>query len=376
MLPLTLDPIAIAIGGIKIYWYGIILGTAALLGLLVTIREGKRFGISPDFFMDLVLIGVPSAIIGARIYYVAFQWEDYQDNLMEIFKIWHGGIAIHGALIGAVIGGLIYTRMKKVNFWRIADIAAPGLIVGQMIGRWGNFINQEAHGGVVERSFLSDTLQLPNWIVNHMEIAYEGVSAFYHPTFLYESIWNLLGLVLLMVLRRRPFLRAGELFLSYFIWYSIGRFYIEGLRTDSLAFHGPDWLAAMVNGLWSPMKLVFDAGSLPDGGGNVRIAQLIGIFIIIAAVIMIYIRRHKGYAEVRYADPIIFGGHDDGDNGPGPSGKKAMSKPPTIVEQEGVQPTQGQNEIEPNPNSNTNSTKQEDAPPNHQERIRPGKPFL
>lgn len=217
MLPL-LDPVAIAIGGIKIHWYGIILGSAALIGLLLVIQEGKRYRISPDFFMDLILIGVPSAIIGARIYYVAFQWEDYQNNLMEIVKIWHGGIAIHGALIGAVIGGVIYTRIKKVDFWRIADIAAPGLIVGQMIGRWGNFINQEAHGGIVERSFLSDTLNLPNWLVNHMEITYDGVSAFYHPTFLYESIWNLLGLVFLLWLRRRPFLRAGELFLSYFVW--------------------------------------------------------------------------------------------------------------------------------------------------------------
>lgn len=373
MLPLLLDPVAIAIGGIKIHWYGIILGTAALMGLLMCIREGKRFGISSDFFMDLVLIGVPAAIVGARIYYVAFQWEDYQNNLIEIIKIWHGGIAIHGALIGAVIGGLIYTRMKKVNFWRIADIAAPGLIVGQIIGRWGNFINQEAHGGIVERSFLSDTLHLPNWIVNHMEITYDGVSAFFHPTFLYESIWNILGLALLMLLRRRPFLRAGELFLSYFIWYSIGRFYIEGLRTDSLAFHGPDWLASLVNGLWAPMELIFEAGSLPAGGGNVRIAQLIGILIIIAAVIMMYIRRRKGYAEERYSDPIIFGGSNESDSGSGSSGTNAYSLPPTIVEQETVQPAKGEKEIQSDQDSNT---VREHSEPTHKERIRPGKPFL
>lgn len=370
MLPL-LDPVAIAIGGIKIHWYGIILGTAALMGLLLTIREGKRFGISPDFFMDLVLIGVPSAIIGARIYYVAFQWEDYQNNFAEVFKIWHGGIAIHGALIGAVIGGVIYARMKKVNFWRIADIAAPGLIIGQMIGRWGNFINQEAHGGVVERSFLSDALHLPNWIVNHMEI--EG--AFYHPTFLYESIWNLLGLVFLMWLRRRPFLRAGELFLSYFIWYSIGRFYIEGLRTDSLAFHGPDWLASLVNSLWAPMKIVFDAGELPEGGGNIRIAQLIGIFIIIAAVIIMYIRRRQGHAEDRYSDPITIGAGNDGRSST--TGNTSYSLPPNIVEQENIQtmptPKSLGEKREEQPNTDN---KPDDALPTHQERIRPGKPFL
>jgi phosphatidylglycerol:prolipoprotein diacylglycerol transferase len=371
MLPL-LDPVAIAIGGIKIHWYGIILGTAALVGLLLIIREGKRYGISPDFFMDLVLIGVPSAIIGARIYYVAFQWEDYQNNLSEVFKIWHGGIAIHGALIGAVIGGIIYTRMKKVNFWRIADIAAPGLIVGQMIGRWGNFINQEAHGGVVERSFLSDTLHLPNWIVNYMEIEIDGVWAFYHPTFLYESIWNLLGLVFLLWLRRRPFLRVGELFLSYFVWYSIGRFYIEGLRTDSLAFHGPEWLASLVNGLWAPMKIVFDAGELPEGGGNVRIAQLIGIFIIIAAVIMIYIRRRQGYAVERYSDPIIFGAANEPESGT--SGNHAYSLPPTIVEQEIIQATP--KSIEEQDTVHNNPAKPEDGPPVHQERVRPGKPFI
>ncbi len=373
MLPLILDPVAIAIGGLKIHWYGIILGTAALMGLLMCIREGKRFGISPDFFMDLVLIGVPSAIIGARIYYVAFQWEDYQNNFIEVFKIWHGGIAIHGALIGAVIGGLIYTRMKKVNFWRIADIAAPGLIVGQIIGRWGNFINQEAHGGIVERSFLSDTLHLPNWIVNHMEITYDGVSAFFHPTFLYESIWNILGLGLLLLLRRRPFLRAGELFFSYFIWYSIGRFYIEGLRTDSLAFHGPEWLASFVNGLWTPMELLFEPGNLPEGGGNVRIAQLIGIFIIIAAVIMIYIRRSKGYADDKYSDPIIFGGSGESDEGAGSSETHASSLPPTIVEQENIQPTRDQSGNQSEQNSNT---VKDDSQPAHQERIRPGKPFL
>jgi phosphatidylglycerol:prolipoprotein diacylglycerol transferase len=356
-----LDPVAIAIGGIKIHWYGIILGTAALAGLLFAIREGKRFLIPPDFFMDLLLIGVPSAIIGARIYYVAFQWEDYQNNLSEIYKIWHGGIAIHGALIGAVIGAIIYTRIKKVNFWRIADIAAPGLIIGQMIGRWGNFVNQEAHGGEVERSFLSDTLHLPDWIVNHMEI--DG--AFYHPTFLYESIWNLLGLMLLMWLRRMPFLRAGELFLSYFVWYSIGRFYIEGLRTDSLAFHGPDWLASLINVLWAPMNVLFDAGELPEGGGNVRIAQLIGICIIIAAFVLMYIRRRQGYAETRYSDPIIFEAII-WKNGSGTIGNGSFSPPPTIAEQDDIE----------SDNKESDTKEQENQEPVHQERIPPGKPFI
>ena len=133
---LLLDPIAFSIGALKVHWYGLILGSAALVGLLLAIREGKRFGISQEFFMDLLLLGVPSAIIGARIYFVAFMWEDYKDNLWDIFKIWNGGIAIYGALIGAIICAVIFVRRRGYNFWRIADICAPSLIVGQMIGRW------------------------------------------------------------------------------------------------------------------------------------------------------------------------------------------------------------------------------------------------
>lgn len=301
---MALDPIAISLGPITIRWYGIILGTAALLGLFMAIKEGKRFNIVPDFFMDLLLIGAPSAIIMARIYYVAFKWEDYQDNWLEVFKIWHGGIAIHGALIGAIIGAIIYVRKKGYNFWRIADICAPALFVGQIIGRWGNFMNQEAHGGPVAEAFLRDKLHLPDFIVDQMYIVdpSSNIGQFFHPTFLYESLWNIVGLVILLVLRRQKFMRAGELFMSYFIWYSIGRFFIEGLRTDSLAFTGPDWLASLMQVLWSPMTLLFEAGDMAYG--NVRIAQLIGIVIIIAAVVLMIVRRRGGYAQVRYSDPI------------------------------------------------------------------------
>ncbi|MFD7525660.1 prolipoprotein diacylglyceryl transferase [Paenibacillus chitinolyticus] len=295
-----LNPVAFKLGPISVHWYGIILGTAALIGLLLVIREGKRFKLQPEFFMDLLLIGVPSAIVAARIYYVAFQWENYKNNLSEIIAIWHGGIAIYGALIGAIIAALIYVRRKGYSFWRIADICAPGLIVGQMIGRWGNFVNQEAHGGPVSESFLRNTLHLPNWIVNQMNI--EGI--FYHPTFLYESVWNFVGLLLLFWLRRRPFLRAGELFMSYFIWYSLGRFFIEGLRTDSLDFTGPAWLASLLNGLWSPMSLLFGEAGTMTYGGNIRISQLLAVLIIIAAIIIIVLRRRMGYAKTKYSDPI------------------------------------------------------------------------
>lgn len=297
---LALDPIAFKLGPLTVYWYGIILGTAALVGLLLAAREGKRFGIPTDFFMDLLLIGAPSAIVAARIYYVAFKWDDYKNNFWDIFKVWEGGIAIHGALIGAVVAAIFYIRHKQYNFWRIADICAPSLLAGQMIGRWGNFMNQEAHGGPVAETFLRETLNLPDFIVNNMFIG----GQYYHPTFLYESIWNFVGILLLFALRRQAFLRAGELFMSYFIWYSIGRFFVEGLRTDSLAFQGPDWLAGLMGWLWSPMTVLFEPGALSADYGNIRIAQLIGVIIILAAVILIVLRRVMGFANQRYSDPI------------------------------------------------------------------------
>lgn len=298
-MSLILNPIAFSIGSFSIHWYGVILALGTLAGLFLAIREGARFGIVPDFFMDLLLFAVPSAIIGARIYFVAFKWDDYKNDLLEIFRIWNGGIAIYGALIGSVICAFFYVRAKGYNFWRIIDICAPGLLMGQLIGRWGNFINQEAHGGPVEESFLRNTLHLPDFIVNQMNIG--GV--FYHPTFLYESLWNLLGLLLFFWLRRRPFMRSGELFFSYLIWYSAGRFFIEGLRTDSLAFTGPSWLASFMNGLWSPMTAVFEEGNMDYG--NVRISQLVSIILILVSIFFIVYRRKKGLSAERYSDPLV-----------------------------------------------------------------------
>ncbi|WP_052339718.1 prolipoprotein diacylglyceryl transferase [Gorillibacterium massiliense] len=301
-MDLVLNRVAFSIGDlISVKWYGIILALGALAGLALAVWEGKRYKIVPDFFMDLLLIGVPSALVGARAYYVIFQWDDYKNNLWNIFKVWEGGIAIYGALIGAIIGAFFYIRAKGYSFWRIADICAPSLLAGQIIGRWGNFMNQEAHGGPTTESFLRHTLHLPSFIVNQMNI--DGV--YYHPTFLYESLWNLIGILILFWLRRRPFLRAGELFMSYFIWYAIGRFYIEGLRTDSLAFNGPDWLNSFIQWLWSPMKGLLQAEAGSMSYGTVRTSQLVAIFAFIGAIALIVIRRKMGYAKEKYSDPII-----------------------------------------------------------------------
>lgn len=307
MSMLAIDPVVFTIGPLSVRWYGIILGLAALAGLLLAVREGKRFGIKPDFFMDLLLIGAPSAIIAARIYYVAFMWEDYKDSPLDIFKIWEGGIAIYGAIIGAFICGIIYSRYKGYSFWRIVDICVPSLLIGQMIGRWGNFMNQEAYGGPVSEEFLRNTLHIPSFIVNHMFIVDSAIpeGAFRHPAFLYESLWSLVGLGVLFILRRQKFLRAGELMAAYFIWYSIGRFFIEALRIDSLAFIGPKWVADFINALWTPMNGVFDQGYLDPAYGNIRISQMLALLLIVAAIAFIIIRRTTGNANVRYLDPII-----------------------------------------------------------------------
>lgn len=262
-----IDRIAFELGPIQVYWYGVIIGIGALIGLWLAVRESERRGLHKDVFVDLVLFAVPIAIICARIYYVIFQWDYYSQNLSDIPKIWQGGLAIHGGLIGAILTGWVFARVKKLSFWQLVDIAAPSIILGQAIGRWGNFINQEAHGGPVSREFL-ENLFLPDFIINQMYI--DG--QYYHPTFLYESIWNIIGFLLLILLRRMN-LRRGELFLSYVIWYSIGRFFIEGMRTDSLMLTE-----------------------------TLRMAQVISIVLIIAAISTIIVRRVTGLANKRYLE--------------------------------------------------------------------------
>lgn len=301
MFELALDPEIFRLGGLVVTWYGLIIALGALAGLFLAVQEGKRFGIKSDFFMDLLLIGAPTAIICARIYYVAFQWDFYKDNIGSIFKIWEGGIAIYGAIIGALIAGYFYSRAKGYHFWRIADICAPSLIIGQMIGRWGNFMNQEAYGGPVSEQFLRETLHIPAFIVNNMFINGEYV----HPTFLYESVWNLVGLIILLVLRRQKFLREGELLATYIGWYSIGRFFVEGLRTDSLGFMGPSWLANLMDALWTPMTALFTSGYLDPAYANIRSSQLIAVLLLLAVIAFVIVRRVTGKAEQFYLDPIV-----------------------------------------------------------------------
>lgn len=263
----ALDRVFIQLGPIPIYWYGLIIATGLFLGLWLATKEADKLGLHKDLIIDLIVFAAPISIIFARIYYVIFEWDMYQGApWWSIFAVWEGGIAIHGALIGAILTAIVFARVKRVSFWQLADIVAPSLILGQAIGRWGNFMNQEAHGGPISTQTYEQFHQyLPDFIMNQMCI--EGVM--YHPTFLYESVWNILVFVILILLRKYNPIR-GELFLSYFIMYSIGRFFIEGMRTDSLYF------------------------------GPLRQAQLISIVFIILAIVVIWYRRKSKLSNRRY----------------------------------------------------------------------------
>ncbi len=225
-----MDSVAFNLFGIPIAWYGILIASAMLIGAVLALREGKRVNVDEDNLLDIFLITIPSAIVGARLYYVAFEWANYKDNLIEIFDIRGGGLAIHGGVLGAVIAAIIYTKKKNISFFKIADICAPSIILGQAIGRWGNFFNQEAHGGPVSYEFIS---HFPEFIQKQMFIG----GTYYHPTFLYESIWDLIIFIFLMIYRKKN-KHNGYVFFIYTILYSIGRYFIEGLRTDSLMMGG------------------------------------------------------------------------------------------------------------------------------------------
>lgn len=262
-----LNRIFLQIGGFTIYWYGVIIGVGILVGVWLAIKEGEKRGVSKDHFVDLVLYGFPISILCARAYYVIFQWDYYSAHPADIIKIWQGGIAIHGALIGAVLTAIFFCRARGLSFWKIADIAAPSILIGQMMGRWGNFMNQEAYGTEVTRAFL-ENMYLPNFIINQMYIQ----GAYHHPTFLYESLWSLCGVIVLLVLRRKNLLR-GEIFLGYIAWYSVGRFFVEGLRTDSLML-----------------------------GDFLRTAQVFSLVLIALAVGIIVYRRFIVKVQARYND--------------------------------------------------------------------------
>lgn len=225
------DPIALHIGH-GVYWYGIILAVAMLAGLLLCMKQAKRFGLSEDNVLDMVLWAVPSCIIGARVYYVIFYLDLYRTadgglNWKEMVAVWDGGLAIYGAVIMGIVVAFFYTRVKKLKFWAMTDLCVMGLLLGQCIGRWGNFINREAFGAQTT---------LP-WRMRLWTSATQTIEV--HPTFFYESLWNLIGLLLVVFIITRGRRFDGENTWFYFLWYGLGRAWVEGLRTDSLYLF--DW---------------------------------------------------------------------------------------------------------------------------------------
>lgn len=257
----VVNPVAFHLFGIAVYWYAVIIVSGIVLAVWLSSREAVRVGLKSDDVIDFMLWGLPCAIIGARLYYVIFQWQDYVDNPIEIILTRNGGLAIYGGLIGGGLALFFFTRHRFISTWTFLDIAAPSVILAQAIGRWGNFMNHEAYGPATTRGFL-ENLHLPKFIIDNMDI--DGT--YHQPTFLYESTWNVLGFIVLVLLRRKKdFLREGEVFLSYLIWYSFGRFFIEGMRTDSLyAF------------------------------GNIRVSQVVSLVLFFGAIGLIIWRRKKG----------------------------------------------------------------------------------
>ena len=232
----SIDPSAsFTLFGRTFYWYGVIIAVGFILAMLYCARHCRRCGIQPDTLYDFLIWMIPIAIIGARLYYVIFQWSDYRGHPIDALKIWEGGLAIYGGVIAGLLTGIVWCRKKKIPFGAMADVCAPGLLIGQCIGRWGNFINREAFGRETE-AFSRMGLTLPG-----------RETVYVHPTFLYESLWNFVGFLLLHFwFRRHERKFDGELILLYAVWYGIGRALIEGLRTDSL-YIGPLRVSQMLS---------------------------------------------------------------------------------------------------------------------------------
>jgi phosphatidylglycerol:prolipoprotein diacylglycerol transferase len=237
-------PILVKLGPLTIRWYGLLIASAVLIGVSLSQYLAKRRNVDPNAIADLAIWLVIGAIPCARLYYVLFEWEQYAQRPEDIIAIWKGGIAIHGAILGGLVATIIFARMQKLSVWLLADLVVPSLILGQAIGRWGNFFNSEAFGSPTN---LPWKLYIPPQQRPPAYINYQ----YFHPTFLYESLWNVLIFVILITLffrdlKRKPHLKVGTLALIYLVGYSAGRIWIEGLRTDSLMV-GPLRIAQIVS---------------------------------------------------------------------------------------------------------------------------------
>ena len=255
-----MNRVAFNIFGFNVYYYSLCILLGVIVAYILITREGKKQGLPKEFISDLIFYTLIIGILGARVYYCVFNLDYYLANPSEILKIYNGGLAIHGGVIAGLIFVYFYTKKKSVSFIKILDIVAPAVIIAQSFGRWGNFFNQEAHGGITTYQNLKN-MHIPEFIINGMHI--EG--KYYYPTFFFESIWCLIGFIILMIARRNKNLRKGFQIGFYFIWYGIGRFFIEAFRTDSLMFFG------------------------------LKIAQIVSLIGIIIGIIIIVTNRNKKY---------------------------------------------------------------------------------
>lgn len=254
-----MERVAFDLGIIQVYWYSIFIFLGALAACVVIYLEAKKRKLNDEFIVNLAFNAIIFGIIGARIYYVLFNLDYYMQNPIEILEIWNGGLAIHGGLITGGLFTVYYCKKNKVETLKVFDIIVVGLILGQAIGRWGNFFNQEAYGAITTAAKLK-SMGVPDFVINGMYI----LGDYRQPTFFYESIWNFFGFIALLIIRRYPYLKTGQLSGFYLIWYSVARFIIEKMRTDSLML------------------------------GNFKIAQIMSIVLLIIGVILfIYYKRIK-----------------------------------------------------------------------------------
>ena len=255
-----MNRVAFNIFGFNVYYYSLCILLGVIVAYILITREGKKQGLPKEFISDLIFYTLIIGILGARVYYCVFNLDYYLANPSEILKIYNGGLAIHGGVIAGLIFVYFYTKKKNISFIKILDIVAPAVIIAQSFGRWGNFFNQEAHGGITTYQNLKN-MHIPEFIINGMHI--EG--KYYYPTFFFESVWCLIGFIILMIARKNKNLKKGFQIGFYFIWYGIGRFFIEALRTDSLMFFG------------------------------LKIAQIVSLIGIIIGIIIIVTNRNKKY---------------------------------------------------------------------------------
>lgn len=262
-----MSPYIFEIGNFSLRWYSVLILISVVISAIFIIIEAKKFNLTRDFIINLLFWTIIFGIIGARLYFVAFSWGYYQNNITDIFKIWEGGLAIHGGIIFGVLTIIIYCRKYKIKPWKLLDICAPFVLLSQGISRWGNFFNQEAYGPITTLENLRN-MHIPEFIINGMYIN----GNYYLPTFLFESLWCLLGFILLMIIRRSKYIKIGQQVGTYFMWYSAFRFFIESFRQDSLMFY------------------------------NFKVAQIISIVLFILGLAIVLIQSKKPKLEELYND--------------------------------------------------------------------------